>query len=204
MAKAAKSTDQLQAAISLPRMNLQAIDIRIVGESAYISHKWSDRLKKRMLAKMLGQADVGREPKDPEREFEESIYRMPDGVPAIPVMAFKRAITSAGRFVENLKMTEIRGAVHLISHGELVPIEGSVPEMREDIVRVSNSAPDIRYRAQFKDWRVKLTVRFNANAISADEVLNLFRVAGFAVGVGDWRPECNGPFGTFRPTDEGD
>jgi hypothetical protein len=195
---------QVRAEIALPRMNLQAIDITVIGDSPYISHKWSDRIKQKMLAKMLGQADVGREPKDPEREFEESIYRMADGTPAIPVMAFKRAITSAGRFVQNLKMTEIRGAVHLVSHGELLPIQGAAPEMREDVVRVNNSAPDIRYRAQFKDWRVKLTVKFNANAISAEEVVNLFRVAGFAVGVGDWRPECNGPFGTFRLAEAGD
>lgn len=198
MAQKAKGTAQQRAEIQLPRMNLQALDLNIVGDSPYISHKWSDRLKRKMLAKMLGQADVGRELKDPQREFEESIYRMPTGTPGIPVMAFKRAVTSAGRFVENLKMTEIRGAVHLVSCGELVPIEGSAPEMREDIVRVSNSAPDIRYRAQFKDWKVKLTVRFNANVLSAEEVVNLFRIAGFACGVGDWRPECNGPFGTFH------
>lgn len=204
MANKVVSANKPRAEISLPRMNLQAIDITVVGTSSYISHKWSDRVKKKMLAKMLGQADVGRERKDPQREFEETIYHMPDGVPAIPVMAFKRAITSAGRFVENLKMTEIRGAVHLVSHGELVPIHGSAPEMREDVVRVGNGAPDIRYRAEFKDWRVTLMVRFNANAISAEEAVNLFRVAGFAVGVGDWRPECNGPFGTFRVAEEGD
>jgi hypothetical protein len=30
------------------------------------------------------------------------------------------------------------------------------------------------------------------------EIFNLFELAGFLVGVGDWRPQCNGSHGMFR------
>ena len=41
-------------------------------------------------------------------------------------------------------------------------------------------------------------VKFNAALLSAEQVVNLFQTAGFAVGIGDWRPERNGLFGRFH------
>lgn len=37
-----------------------------------------------------------------------------------------------------------------------------------------------------------------ADLIECLERLNLFDLAGFAVGIGDWRPERDGPYGRFR------
>jgi hypothetical protein len=41
-------------------------------------------------------------------------------------------------------------------------------------------------------------VKHNANVMSAEQILNLFSTAGFAVGVGEWRPERDGQFGRFH------
>ena len=57
---------------------------------------------------------------------------------------------------------------------------------------------DIRYRGQFPHWWVAVTVRFNANVLSAAQIVNLFNTAGFGVGVGEWRMERDGQFGCFR------
>jgi hypothetical protein len=34
--------------------------------------------------------------------------------------------------------------------------------MREDMVRVSNGAPDIRYRGEFPQWEAELAIEYNA------------------------------------------
>ena len=96
-------------------------------------------------------------------------------------------------------MTFAKGAFHVL--GDLLEIKGSKPKMREDIVRL-NSGPkpvaDIRYRAEFEKWSVEIPVRFNQSAITPEIITNLFNIAGFSVGIGEWRPEKNGAFGMFE------
>lgn len=91
-------------------------------------------------------------------------------------------------------MTVARGAFHVV--GEFVKIEGTV-EPREDIVKVGKGT-SIHYRGQFTEWTTTVTIAYNKHALSKAQILNLLNVAGFGVGVGDWRPEKNGQFGRFH------
>jgi len=70
--------------------------------------------------------------------------------------------------------------------------------MREDMVRVGMGVADIRYRPQFDPWAAKVRIAFNAAAISPEQIANLLDIAGFGVGVGEWRPEKDGSFGRFH------
>lgn len=70
--------------------------------------------------------------------------------------------------------------------------------MREDMVRLNGATADIRYRGEFRSWEADLTVQFNADLISHEQLVNLFEGAGFSVGVGEWRIEKNGNFGCFE------
>lgn len=70
--------------------------------------------------------------------------------------------------------------------------------MREDMVRLPSRVADIRYRGQFRDWSATVPLRVNTSVLSLEQIANLFVVAGFAVGVGEWRPERNGQYGTFE------
>jgi len=65
------------------------------------------------------------------------------------------------------------------------------------MVRVGTGT-DLRYRAEFKSWRTELAITYNTNSISVEQIVNLFRLSGYAIGVGDWRPAKDGPFGTFH------
>jgi len=181
--------------IKLPKMNIQTLVLTLVGDSALISHAWSERVKKAMLDKQLGVPDVGREKKDPQRDYEESLYKLPNGKNGFPAVAFKNAAVNACRFVQGVKMTEARGAFHIV--GDMVEIMGE-PSMREDMVKVGMGLPDIRYRAEFKKWKARIKIRYNANAVSQEQVVNLFNVSGFGIGVGDWRPERDGSFGMYH------
>ena len=72
--------------------------------------------------------------------------------------------------------------------------------MREDMVRVGMGAADLRYRGEFTDWEADIPVKYNSNAWSIEQLINVFNVAGFASGVGEWRPQKNGNFGMFQVT----
>lgn len=67
---------------------------------------------------------------------------------------------------------------------------------------VGMGTADIRYRAEFPDWKARVLVRYNANVLSEAQILNLLNVAGFAVGVGEWRPEKDGQYGMFHVATE--
>jgi hypothetical protein len=181
--------------VSLPKINIQVMELTLIGDSPLISHAWSERNKKLMLDKMMGQPNVGLEPKDPQREYEESLYKFRDGKHGFPSVAFKSAAVSACRFVDGIKMTEARGAFHIV--GDMVEIQGE-PEMREDIVKIGMGVSTIRYRGEFRKWKATLRIRYNAYALTKEQITNLLNVAGFGIGVGDWRPERNGSFGMFH------
>ena len=57
---------------------------------------------------------------------------------------------------------------------------------------------DLRYRGEFKEWATTLHIRYNAKAMSMEQIINLFNIGGFACGVGEWRPSKDGAFGTFH------
>lgn len=71
------------------------------------------------------------------------------------------------------------------------------PSMREDVVRVGNGGADLRYRPQFLEWSTTLQVTYVTSALTRGSLLSLLDAGGMGVGVGEWRPEKRGDFGTY-------
>ena len=69
---------------------------------------------------------------------------------------------------------------------------------RMDVVRLNGKTPDIRFRGEFRNWSTNLLVECNPRALSPEQVCNLIDTSGFAVGVGEWRPEKLGSNGMFQ------
>ncbi len=70
--------------------------------------------------------------------------------------------------------------------------------MREDVVTVGRGGTDLRYRPEFREWSAQLEVTYVTSALTRDSVLSLLDAGGMGVGVGEWRPERDGDFGTYR------
>jgi hypothetical protein len=198
MAKAAATT----TTISLPRFDLRAMNVRLIGDSPLICHAWSEKAKKEMLDKQMKKAKSAKSAKDPHQDFIDSIYPFPGGGWGFPAVAFKAAAVDACSHIDGVTKVEARGAFHI--NGDLTKIHGSEPTMREDMVRVGMGTADIRYRGQFDPWSVELQIRYNAGVLSDEQIVHLFNVAGFGIGVGEWRPQKDGMFGLFHVAREGD
>jgi len=69
--------------------------------------------------------------------------------------------------------------------------------MREDMVRVGMGTADIRYRAEYRDWSALLRIEFVPSIIDLESVVALVD-AGGTNGVGEWRPEKSGSYGTYE------
>ena len=194
--------------INVSRPNLLISQFKVKGLSPLISHKWSEKAKKEMLDKQMKKKLTAKQAKNPQAEFESSLYLLsngkhPKGPYGFPAVAFKAAAVRAAKQLDGMNMTDARGLFYIEpDDGDLVQIHSpQPPEMREDMVRLNGKAADIRYRGSFVNWSVTLNVRYNADVVSQEQLLNLFELAGFSCGVGEWRMEKGGTFGTFTLLD---
>lgn len=181
--------------ICLPKLNIQTVAFTVKGTSPLIVHRFSEKARKMILNKQMGKASAGREKKDPQEDYRESLYLLPDGRPGFPAIGFKCAmVTACTSLGKSITKVMARQAFHVV--GELLKVEGE-HRMREDMVRLGGTTADVRFRAEFPEWSCEVPVRFNANVLTTEQLANLLNTAGFAVGVGEWRPERDGQYGTF-------
>lgn len=189
--------------VQITKIASETLAVPIVGTMPLIVHNFSEKSKRQMLDAQQGRKKV-KEVRDPEAEYEAAFYRMKDGY-GFPVTAFKAATVGAARFYgKDVKMTELRQFIFM--HGDispldpqaLVPIYGE-PHMREDIVRLGgmSRSADLRYRPEFTEWGTTLKVTYVTSSLSRESVLSLIDAGGLGIGVGEWRPEKRGEFGTY-------
>lgn len=193
------------ASIRLQPIERRTAHVEIVGTSPLIVHRWTEKAKEMMLDSQQGRKSP-KQPKNPVADYEGSMYRFVDGGHGFPTLGFKAAtVTGAGRtYGKSVKMTELRIALSFIVDGvgvggdALTRITGE-PSMREDMVRVGMGTADLRYRAQYVDWGAVLTIEYMPHLIDMDTVVALV-MAGGNNGVGEWRPEKDGVYGTYTVT----
>lgn len=196
--------------IKLARATKETAVIPIRGTAPLIVHAWSDKARKMMLDKQMGKK-VAKTVKDPKADFEATRYLFEDGSgDGFPALAFKSATVKGGArvFGKAVKMTDLRQNLTFLVDGvgrdgtPLTRLEVGEPTMREDMVRIAMGTADIRHRAEYAEWGAIIRVQFIPDLIDVESVIALVD-AGGTNGVGEWRPEKNGSFGTYEvSTDE--
>lgn len=191
------------ASISLSRIETERLEVPIMGTTPLICHRFSEKAKRMMLDNMQGRKNP-REIKDPQAEYEAAFYKFDDGRFGHPTLAFKDATVGGARFYgSSVTMTGLRqslffvGTQNQVDGMALTEIVGE-PVMREDVVRVNRGGTDLRYRPQFNEWTATLTIVYVKAMLTRDSVLSLIEAGGMGVGVGEWRVEKSGDFGTYQ------
>jgi hypothetical protein len=222
-AKKGRGRIKAPIAIVIPQIEIKEFTIEVVGTAPLLVNNFSEKSRKEILDKQMGVAKGKKDKKDPFENFKGSLYILPDkqfpkqklvkattdqewgdywpylkDTFGLPAPAFKNAMISSCRYIEDIAMTTVTGAIHVV--GFTVPIIYKRLYMREDVVRVGsfpNKVADIRHRGMFTDWSARLNIRYNARMFTPDQIANLLENAGFHVGVCEWRVEKKGQFGTF-------
>jgi hypothetical protein len=121
-----------------------------------------------------------------------------DGKDCFPTIAVKKAMVDAGYVLGHARAV-VRQAVFV--EGDFFEIKHAACVMREDTVRVGpfgKREADLRYRPEYQGWSAVLSFRYRRDMITADQLVALLQNAGFSVGLGEWRPQKDGQFGTFE------
>lgn len=205
--------------IEIRPLDIQTVPIRIIGDTPLIVHAWSEKAKRMMLeAQTKATKTKAKEKRDPFDDFVNSLYWL-EGKPeestpeafdeavcngakwGFPIGAIKQSANSAAYRLGWVKnQMALRGSYFLRSeYGYMAEIKGCVPEMREDMVRIGNGSADLRYRGEFKNWYMDFELQYNASGVmTLEQIINCLHAGGFSCGIGEWRPEKDGSFGTFH------
>lgn len=191
----------LEKSIVLKPINIQTMQLEIIGDTGLIVHAWSEKAKKEMLEKQQKKKTT-KDIRNPKKEYEECFYYLDDGSYGFPAAAIKMAMVNMAHKDKGIEKTLIRKSVRVIGtpnkKGDiLLKIKGK-PIMREDMVTIGMGSSDLRYRPEFPKWSMQVEIQYNADDILPDTIVNLLEHAGFGSGIGEWRPERNGQYGTFH------
>lgn len=191
MASAASTAQSV--VIAQPKQLTVALEI--AGTADLIQNNFGQKNIEEMLRKHMG-LSVQKEKKNPRECIRAATIFNTDGHVCIPPVAFKAAMLSASIQVKTLKKTQLRPALFI--EGQSIPITYSKMTPRMDIVRLAGIVrqPDVRFRPSFENWKARMLITFS-DTLSVQTVVDLLNRAG-SIGVGEWRPEKNGVFGTFQ------
>ena len=220
------ATKKTTEVLEIRPIQIQKVNLRLVGDTPLIMHAWSEKAKRMMLEAQMGKAKgKKKEAKSPVDDFIRSMYwltPMPEyednaseeekqaafeqaiGNGArfgFPVTAFKQAaISAAYRMGWAKDKVSLRGAFFIDGdENGMIEIHSDAPKMREDMVKVGMGTADIRYRGEFDNWYADITISYNMNGnYSLESIMNIINAGGYICGVGEWRPEKDGQFGMFH------
>lgn len=204
MSRVKGATQQLEQAaasaksVIIERAKQQEVYLEIAGNTPLIQNNFSQKSLEEMLRKHMG-LTVERERKKPRDVIEAAKIKNLDGRICLPPTAIKKGMLSAAGTIKSkgaLKPWQLKSQLFVVGESLPITFEKEVPRM--DIVRTSgmNRQPDVRFRPSYMNWKCRVGVRF-ADGVAVQTVVDLLDRAG-NIGVGEWRPEKSGTFGTYR------
>jgi hypothetical protein len=198
--KAKKDNGAKVQKIDLQKLDIRVIRLTLVGDTPLIVKRFGEKAREAMEKKQVGGiTNPTKELRIPEEECEACKYKTRDGRDGIPASGIKNAMLTATR-ATNKKVTKtfLSQAVHVL--GDIIPLRGSAPRMRDkDIGKVGiGKTPMPIYRPEYEKWEVDVDIKYNAAIINPSLIVNLLDLAGFGVGLHEWRPEKRGTNGMFH------
>ncbi len=208
MGKAAPRKENLE--ISPP--NIRLLSVKLIGTTPLVTHKMSEKARKQMQADQEAGSSAKlkkrkRPPRDFEEEYEQAKHLSREGWVGMSAGAFRNAMISACRLV-GFTMTHARLSIFIEAEGydaidgtPLVQIHGT-PRMVIHPVRLASGVLSLAARPMWDDWHINLTVEYDADQFTENDVTNLLLRVGRQVAIGEGRydsKKSNGVgWGCFR------
>ncbi len=183
------------------------IKITIQGTTPLLLNKFTDAAA---ISSTNGTraATVGGGRGAPREQAESKLYiSEATGKPIIPGPNLFRCLIDGGRFFKagKAKITTQKSSMVpscLSVENFEIPIEHTNPwETDTRAVRIPSTGGRIlAHRPCFHDWKLTFTLLLDEEIMSKALVREIIDAAGKRIGLGDFRPDCKGPFGKFVVT----
>ncbi len=185
------------------------IEFELTGTYPLLQHRFGD-VAEAGLDKAAKAADKVQRNLPSRDVAEQNAYRLGDGTIGHPSQAIIRAMCDAG---VNYKLKGSRQSLRFVvpaavrSLSEYVKILGldgkPVKQIEVDSRSVVNQKVKARvmcYRAKIENWVAAGQFALDTELLSEEMAQQLLSDAGRRLGIGAFRPQSRGPFGTFRVT----
>ena len=199
-------------AVTITPPNFQVVKLTLEGTAPFVQARFSAKAMQAMKAKHLAgsKSTKGkkREPRNFEEDFEQAKHLTLEGWIGIPAAALRNACIDVCRMV-GFKMTHAKMSIFVEADGldkvdgqPLVKLIAGEPEVLEMAVRNATGVADIRVRPMWREWKIKVRLKYDADQFTKNDVVNLVARAGQQVGLGEGRPfskMSNGlGYGTYK------
>ena len=183
---------------------MKTFEITIEGTTPLLCNRFTDEKTTGNGGSGVYQNDRG----TPREQAEIKLYRgADDKTLVIPQPNIFSCIICAGKYfkagrtkITTMKSSLIPACVEI--EGIAIPIEHNEP-WSVDSRPVRSPATGGRmmcHRPSFEDWKLSFVATLDEEIISAKLFREVVDAAGKRVGLGDFRPDCKGPFGKFVVT----
>jgi hypothetical protein len=200
-APARKKTETTQ--IEVQEIKMGEVRANLLGTSPLIMHRFPFKAWQELILPSPQQNRASLEQRlkhDPLKEYRSSFYlcRKPEKTLFhVPNGALHGSLAQAAIDIPGAKRAQIERLTKIVD----VTIElYGVPQIFSAMVRNSdmNRTPDVRTRPIFPQWACRISIQYMKNVLSERTISNLLGAAGVIVGIGDWRGERGGPYGSFK------
>lgn len=183
---------------------MKQITVTIEGTTPLLINRFSDEAQ---IAATIGNSANHKSRREPQEDAQSRLYVDAQGSPAMPQPNLFRCIIDAGKFFKlgKNKVTTFKTSLIpacLSVEGILFPIE-SKQGWSVDQRPIRNPATGgrmLRYRPIFHDWSITFPLALDEEMMSETFLREIVDAAGKRIGLGDFRPDCKGPFGKFVVT----
>lgn len=185
--------------VNIPAARIASVNITLVGIGAgLLVNRFSETKMSLVEAKALGEAKSVKAPRNYETEFEEARYVV-DGKDVYPCATIKKRVVEGCSFVDGVFMKVAKGGFFIMD--EYAEIISDPPELHKAMAKVGsgmNKVPQMRIRPLYRNWKIPITIRYDENILTVDQIVHLFTQTGFSIGLGEWTAQHHGSFGMFE------
>lgn len=179
------------------------VRITIEGTTPLLMNKFTDEAQLKATSRIgssaIGDKGTGRE------QAERKLYTHDEQI-GIPQPNLLRCLIDAGKWMKagRSKVTTQRSSLIpacVDIAGVFLPLTHGGWEV--DVRPIRNPATGGRilaYRPSFEKWALDFEIELDTDILGKAALRELVDIAGKRIGLGDFRPDCKGPFGKFVVT----
>ena len=179
---------------------MKELQITIQGTTPLLVHRFTDAAQ--MSATAGSRPSIANDAKSPHEQAEESLYVGDDGTSGIPAPNVMRCLIDAGKYLKvgRSKITTQKSSLipAAISIQELFLPIASEDGWKVDTrpVRIPSTGGRIlRHRPCYDDWELAFHLQLDETVLTDKMLREILDLAGSRIGLGDFRPDCKGPYG---------
>ena len=184
---------------------MKRFKVTIEGTTPLLMHAFTDaaQIEATEATRASLQGDRG----NPQEQAEGALYKDEAGNIVIPQPNLLRCLIDAGKYfkagrgkVSTQKTSLIPACVDI--PGAVIPLQHKQPwTVDTRPVRIPATGGRIlRHRPCFDDWLLNFELEIDTDILTAKVIRDILDAAGKRVGLGDFRPDCKGPFDKFVVT----